>query len=170
MCDWSTVSYIYIFDVAVREEIVTENSSVFKNGCTYYDQAKLSSKTVFAECYNDIFYYNHIIRLCSEKVPAEAIGHRGGCQTHVGGSTTSSTTSSTKTTGSGDLTVPSVGHIVGGIPPVQPQPKLRRPVGSGSGGNSVLQVDVKGKVCYKSNILFFCIFSIKRKVINYKTR
>ncbi|XP_022169197.1 uncharacterized protein LOC111032988 isoform X2 [Myzus persicae] len=64
----------------------------------------------------------------------------------VGGSTTSSTTSSTKTTGSGDLPVPPVRRIVGAIAPVQPQPQQRRPVGSGSGGDSVLQVDVKGKV------------------------
>lgn len=63
----------------------------------------------------------------------------------VGGSTTSSTTSSTKTTGSGDLPVPPVRRIVGAIAPVQPQPQQRRPVGSGSGGDSVLQVDVKGK-------------------------
>ncbi|CAI6357002.1 unnamed protein product [Macrosiphum euphorbiae] len=63
----------------------------------------------------------------------------------VAGSTTSSTTSSTKTTGSGDLPVPPVRRIVGAIAPVQPQPPQRRPAGSGSGGDSVVQVDVKGK-------------------------
>ncbi|XP_029341842.1 uncharacterized protein LOC100162021 isoform X2 [Acyrthosiphon pisum] len=63
----------------------------------------------------------------------------------VAGSTTSSTTSSTKTTGSDDLPVPPVRRIVGAIAPVQPQPPQRRPVGSGSGGDSIVQVDVKGK-------------------------
>ncbi|KAL5236866.1 hypothetical protein ACI65C_004276 [Semiaphis heraclei] len=65
----------------------------------------------------------------------------------VAGSTTSSNTSSTKTTGSGDLPVPPVRRIVGAITPEQKQPQLlqRRPVGSGSGGDSVVQVDVKGK-------------------------
>uniref|UniRef100_A0A2S2PFI9 Uncharacterized protein n=1 Tax=Schizaphis graminum TaxID=13262 RepID=A0A2S2PFI9_SCHGA len=63
---------------------------------------------------------------------------------NVAGSTTSSTTSSTKTTGSGDLPVPPVRRIVGAVPAVQPQ--QRRPAGSGSGSDSVVQVDVKGKV------------------------
>ncbi|XP_050062205.1 uncharacterized protein LOC114119189 [Aphis gossypii] len=62
----------------------------------------------------------------------------------VAGSTTSSTTSSTKTTGSSDMPVPPVRRVVGAIPAVQPQP--RRPAGSGSGSDSVVQVDVKGKV------------------------
>lgn len=78
----------------------------------------------------------------------------------VAGSTTSSTTSSTKTTGSGDLPVPPVRRIVGAIAPVQPQPPQRRPAGSGSGGDSVVQVDVKGKVSYKLNILFFAYIII----------
>ncbi|KAL4126841.1 hypothetical protein QTP88_011049 [Uroleucon formosanum] len=64
----------------------------------------------------------------------------------VAGSTTSSTTSSTKTTGSGDLPVPPARRIVGAIAPVQPQPQQRKPARSGSGGDSVVQVDVKGKV------------------------
>lgn len=69
---------------------------------------------------------------------------------NVAGSTSSSTTSSTKTTGSSDMPVPPVRRVVGAIPAVQPQP--RRPAGSGSGSDSVVQVDVKGKVRYKRNI------------------
>ncbi|XP_025196845.1 uncharacterized protein LOC112595756 isoform X2 [Melanaphis sacchari] len=60
---------------------------------------------------------------------------------NVTGPTKLSTTSPTKTTGSGDLPVPPVRRIVGAIPAVQPQ--QRRPAGS---GDSVVQVDVKGKV------------------------
>jgi len=81
----------------------------------------------------------------------------------VAGSTTSSTTSSTKTTGSGDLPVPPARRIVGAIAPVQPQPPQRRTAGSGSGGDSVVQVDVKGKVSYKLNILFFAYIIIIKK-------
>ncbi|XP_025196843.1 protein piccolo-like isoform X1 [Melanaphis sacchari] len=60
---------------------------------------------------------------------------------NVTGPTKLSTTSPTKTTGSGDLPVPPVRRIVGAIPAVQPQ--QRRPAGS---GDSVVQVDVKGKL------------------------